>query len=117
MAFGISLKYRTYLLPLLLTVSIFFVSQGIHVPTLSSFYEATLSKVSIPKPHSVVLVKDQIKSPQTRVLKAAPHADLGSAVAVILRPVFSLPALTLASHPAFPVFDAAVPSRAPPASV
>jgi hypothetical protein len=113
--FGTCLINRKYLLPLLLTVSVLFISQGIYVPNFSSLQEARLSKRQEAKPRSLVVVKDQIKSSQSRVLKTTPFSDLCSKVDVVDRPISSFPAFNHESPAADSILASTVPARAPPA--
>lgn len=115
MAFRNSLIHRKYLLPLLLTVSVFFISQGIYLPNFSTLHQASLCKVRQAKPRSLVVVKDHVKSPQTRVVKSAPDFDLGRKVGVISHQSFELSAFNLEGHPAVSFLHCTVPARAPPA--
>ena len=113
--FGTCLTHRKYLLPLLLTVSVFFISQGISVPNFSNLQEAKLSKPKEAKPRSLVVVKDQIKSPQSRVVKTASFFDLCGKIEVINKPNLHFLAFNHESHTAISVLASAIPARAPPA--
>jgi hypothetical protein len=114
-AFGTFHIHRKYLLPLLLTVSVFFISQGICVPNFSSLQEASISKVLDAKPRSVLLVKHQLKSSQTRVLKTLPYCDLCSQVRGINPPTATLQPSSHESHFVTFLLDSIDPARAPPA--
>jgi hypothetical protein len=103
------------MLPLLLAVSVFFISQGISVPNFSNPREARLSRSREVKPRAVVVVKDQVKSPQSRIVKTAQFLDFCGNVGVRNNPSERGVTFHHGYSPVISVSDAAIPARAPPA--
>jgi hypothetical protein len=103
------------LLPLLLTVSLFFFSQVIIVPDFLNPQEAKLSKHQEVKTLSCISAKGQIKSPTSRVAKVAQFFELCSTIAVISKPTLRLAACNQTSHFFTTISASTAPARAPPA--
>lgn len=111
---GIYLANRKFLLPLVLTVTVFFISQGISVPNFSNPQETRLSKPQETKQRPCAVVKAQIKYPQSRAAKTAQFFDLCSNADVFDKPSLHISAFYHESRIAVSVADSAIPARAPP---
>lgn len=106
--------HRNLLLPLLVAVSVFLVSQGISLPSFANPQKAKLSKLHEVK-QTCIVVKNQDKSPKPRVVKTAPFFDLCGKVECVDRLTFRAAALDPDSRYATSVLPSAVLPRAPPA--
>jgi hypothetical protein len=107
--------YKKCLLPLVLAVAVFFISQGIGLPNFSGLQEPLLSAPQHAKDSDSAFVKSLTKVSQTKTTKSANHsAFVGKPVqikkAVVLVSLCQLPALPFIS----PVVSV-LPARAPPA--
>jgi hypothetical protein len=114
-SFGEIISKRRYLLPLLVTVSLFFLSQGIILPYLVNPQEARLSKPQEVKPLSCIISKAQLKSSQCRIVKVVPYVTLQRKVEITNRQPSYRTALSQQYHFVGLTLDSSVPARAPPA--
>jgi hypothetical protein len=107
--------YKKCLLPLILVLAVFFVSQGMSLPNLSQLQEPRLSAPQNIKSSDSVFVKALTKVSQTKTTKSVNHS------AFVDRPVQVKSAAVLVSLcqlPARPFIASVVsviPARAPPA--
>jgi hypothetical protein len=113
--FGIYLTNRKYLLPLILTVSVFFISHGISVPNFSNPQEAKLSNPQEAKPRACGIATAKNKSPQSRIVKTAQFFALCSNFNVYNKPTFHILAFNYESDTSISVLNSSIPARAPPA--
>lgn len=113
-SFGDLISKRRYLLPLLVTVSFFFFSQGIVLPNLVSPQEA-LSKPQEIKWLSCIVGKAQLKSSQCRIVKAVPYVALHRKTEIINQQPSYRTVFDQQFHVVGLAVDPSVPARAPPA--
>lgn len=114
-SFGKIYLKRGFLLPLLVTVSFFFFSQGIVLPYLVSPQEARLSKPQEVKPLSCIIGKAQLKSSQFRIVKAVPYVALHRKAEVINQQPSYRTFFNQQFHVVGLAIVSSVPARAPPA--
>ena len=112
--FGPRHIHRNFLLPLLVAVSVFLVSQAISLPSFANPQKAKLSKLHEVK-QTCVVVKNQHKYPKSRIVKTAPFFDLCSKAECDDHPTSPSIAFDLESRSATSVLPSAVLPRAPPA--
>lgn len=106
--------HNGYLLPLLVAVSVFLISQGISLPDFITPHDAKLSKLTEAK-QACVVVKQQEKTPQTRVVKSAPCFALNHKLEPAYAPVPLANVYQRDSRSATSVLNPTFPARAPPA--
>jgi hypothetical protein len=113
---GTRLIARKYLVPLILALSVLFVSRGISVPNFTCAQEAKLSKLQGAHPAACDIVKSQVKSSShTRVVTAAQFYARCAYVGVTKIPVLHLSVANYGLYSCAVVLNPAIPSRAPPA--
>jgi len=113
--FGIFRTKRKYVLPLVLAAAVIFISHGICLPIFSDPQGAKFSNPQEAKPHTCVVAKSQINSPQSRIVKTVQFFDLCSAVDKFENPTVHIFVSRHEFHSAISVLNSAIPARAPPA--
>lgn len=113
--FGDNFSKGRYLLPLLLALSFFFISQGIILPEIYSPSEARLFKPQEVKPLSCIISKEEIKSSHCRIVKAPPFFTLHSKINVTSHQLSYRAVFDQQYHLVVIALDSSIPARAPPA--
>jgi len=112
--FGFYPTNKKYLLPLVMMAAVFFISQGIIVPSFSNPQEPRLSSPQNAKPSSAV-VKTLLQSPQLKVTKTTQFLDFFSNVRQFNSPAVHISVHLHESRPFISTAVSVIPARAPPA--
>jgi hypothetical protein len=107
--------YKKCLLPLIIAVAVFFISQGISLPSFTNPEEPLLSASQIAKTSDSAFVKTLTKCSHVKAAKSS------NSSALVANPVQTKAPVVLASdypqqtRPFISAFVSVVPARAPPA--
>ena len=113
--FGLYPTNKKYLLPLVMMAAVFFISQGLIVPSFSNPQEPRLSSPQNAKPSSSAVVKTLLQSPQLKVTKTTQFFDFFSNVHHFKSPAVHISVHQHESHPFISAAVSVIPARAPPA--
>ena len=106
---------KKYLLPIVMMAAVFFIAQGINVPSFSSPQEPKLSSPQTRKPSTSAVVKTLLQSSQIKFTKTIPLLVLSSNAHQFQSPVAHISVPQHETHFFIATAISVIPARAPPA--